>query len=166
MKSSIAIKYSIAKHYHQNNLKKKSNIYLKNIFSSENFLSRPLEYKEYAFINMYCTLHWKKYIFYFSGNEGLLKWTGEWVVFLDTMLQFTILGKNQRALYLPTRIQSLTIDPLVHSKVLEECLNEYDGMHYFFSILLFLLVNLFSLLCSSNVSILHSFVHSSKTGFL
>lgn len=62
------------------------------------------------------------------GNGGLLKWTGDWVAFLDLILQFTILGTNKRALYLPTRIQSLTIDPALHLKIIEENIKEYDGV--------------------------------------
>lgn len=69
----------------------------------------------------------RRYKLYLIGNEGLLKWTGDWVVFLDLMLQFTILGTNKRALYLPTRIQNLTIDPIAHNKYVEENLKEYEG---------------------------------------
>lgn len=76
---------------------------------------------------MLCLEILKKYKFYIIGNEGLLKWTGNWVVFLDLMLQFTILGTNKRALYLPTRIQNLTIDPIAHNKYVEENLKEYEG---------------------------------------
>lgn len=53
------------------------------------------------------------------GNEGLLKWDGNWVVFLDTMLQFSILGMSTRNLYLPTRFQSIRINPLIHAKLAE-----------------------------------------------
>lgn len=67
------------------------------------------------------------YFMLFIGNQGLLKWTGDWVVFLDLMLQFTILGTNKRALYLPTRIQQLSIDPLIHNKFVEENVKEQDG---------------------------------------
>ncbi|XP_054723843.1 fatty acid synthase-like [Uloborus diversus] len=58
-----------------------------------------------------------------EGNKGLLNWSENWVVFLDTMLQFTILGSNQRALFLPTRIQSLKINPVLHNKIVEESQN-------------------------------------------
>ncbi|XP_053392677.1 fatty acid synthase-like [Mercenaria mercenaria] len=49
-----------------------------------------------------------------SGVHGKLLWTGEWVSFLDTMLQMTILSQPGHGLCLPTRIKALTIDPLVH----------------------------------------------------
>ncbi|XP_043200491.1 fatty acid synthase-like [Amphibalanus amphitrite] len=45
---------------------------------------------------------------------GLLRWHGSWVSFLDTMLQFSILGRDQRVLGLPTRLQRMAIDPRKH----------------------------------------------------
>ncbi|GFY63851.1 fatty acid synthase [Trichonephila inaurata madagascariensis] len=61
-----------------------------------------------------------------EGNKGLLNWTDEWVVFLDTMLQFTILGSSKRALCLPTRIQKLTVDPIYHKSFMENSSKEYQ----------------------------------------
>lgn len=66
-----------------------------------------------------------------EGNKGLLRWSGEWVVFLDTMLQFSILGSSKRALCLPTRIQKLTIDPIYHRYFMENSLKEYQGVPVF-----------------------------------
>ncbi|GFX61278.1 fatty acid synthase [Trichonephila clavipes] len=66
-----------------------------------------------------------------EGNKGLLKWTDEWVVFLDTMLQFTILGSSKRALCLPTRIQKLTVDPIYHKSFMENSSQEYQGVPVF-----------------------------------
>ncbi|XP_071034019.1 fatty acid synthase [Parasteatoda tepidariorum] len=63
-----------------------------------------------------------------EGNHGLLKWTGDWIVFLDTMLQFTILGSPKRALYLPTRIQSIKINPIAHNSILEKTLVDLEGV--------------------------------------
>ncbi|XP_035227546.1 LOW QUALITY PROTEIN: fatty acid synthase-like [Stegodyphus dumicola] len=63
-----------------------------------------------------------------EGEQGLLKWTGDWVVFLDTMLQFTILGSPKRALCLPTRIQQLKINPIFHNDIVEKSLEEYHGV--------------------------------------
>jgi len=47
----------------------------------------------------------------FVGEWGKLNWESNWVSFLDTMLQFSILSQPNRALYLPTRLQRATIDP-------------------------------------------------------
>ncbi|XP_057664642.1 fatty acid synthase [Diorhabda carinulata] len=52
-----------------------------------------------------------------SDNRGLagkLKWDDNWISFIDTMLQFSLLGQNTKELYLPTRIQRVLIDPKKH----------------------------------------------------
>lgn len=46
-----------------------------------------------------------------KGDWGKLNWEENWVSFLDTMLQFSILGQPTRGLYLPTRLQRAVIDP-------------------------------------------------------
>lgn len=48
------------------------------------------------------------------GTNGELKWTGEWISFLDTMLQLLVLRLPGRGLRLPTRVRSLRIDPSIH----------------------------------------------------
>ncbi|XP_076288350.1 fatty acid synthase 1 [Lasioglossum baleicum] len=47
------------------------------------------------------------------GGNGKLLWTN-WISFMDTMLQITILQKDTRSLHLPTRIQYVAINPIVH----------------------------------------------------
>ncbi|XP_060535886.1 fatty acid synthase [Cylas formicarius] len=54
------------------------------------------------------------------GLNGKLKWEGNWISFIDTMLQFSILGQNTRELYLPTRLQRAFIDPKQHLKAIQE----------------------------------------------
>lgn len=49
-----------------------------------------------------------------SRVTGELQWKDNWVSFMDTMLQFSILGKNMRDLYLPTRIEKIVINPARH----------------------------------------------------
>lgn len=51
---------------------------------------------------------------------GKLKWEDNWVTFIDTMLQFSILGNPMRTFNLPVRIQSCRVDPEVHAKVVEK----------------------------------------------
>nr|XP_045622655.1 fatty acid synthase-like [Procambarus clarkii] len=46
-----------------------------------------------------------------KGTYGTLMWKENWVSFLDTMLQFSLVGAKQRALMLPTRIRKFTVDP-------------------------------------------------------
>lgn len=47
---------------------------------------------------------------------GQLHWQCNWVSFIDTMLQFAILGKKERELYLPTRIERAIFNPIKHLK--------------------------------------------------
>lgn len=54
-----------------------------------------------------------------KGIEGKLKWENNWISYLDTMLQFSILGMSTRNLYLPTRLQYIKINPDVHFKIAE-----------------------------------------------
>lgn len=51
-----------------------------------------------------------------QGVVGKLLWDGNWVSYLDTMLQFSILGMPSRNLYLPTRLQQIRINPEEHEK--------------------------------------------------
>uniref|UniRef100_A0A1A8NNF5 Fatty acid synthase n=2 Tax=Nothobranchius TaxID=28779 RepID=A0A1A8NNF5_9TELE len=48
-----------------------------------------------------------------AGDSGKLEWTGNWVTFLDTMLQMIVVGLPGRNLRLPTRIRSVCIDPVL-----------------------------------------------------
>lgn len=49
-----------------------------------------------------------------DGLKGKVKWEDNWVAFMDCLLQIQIVGKDTRALMLPTRIQKLVIDPKLH----------------------------------------------------
>ena len=55
---------------------------------------------------------------------GKLQWSGNWVSFLDTMLQMIVVGLSGRSLRLPTRIRSVCVDPALH---LEKVLDYADG---------------------------------------
>lgn len=48
------------------------------------------------------------------GTVGELRWANEWISFMDTMLQFSILSTSHRMLYLPSRLQYAAIDPVGH----------------------------------------------------
>nr|WLW11093.1 fatty acid synthase 1 [Sitodiplosis mosellana] len=50
---------------------------------------------------------------------GKLQWEDNWVSFIDTMLQFSILGKDLRELYLPTRIERAVFNPSKHFEIVE-----------------------------------------------
>ncbi|XP_053561686.1 fatty acid synthase [Bombina bombina] len=49
-----------------------------------------------------------------AGDRGSLLWNGNWITFLDTMLQIMVLGQRGRSLRLPTRFLSVSIDPTIH----------------------------------------------------
>ncbi|XP_048759235.2 fatty acid synthase-like [Ostrea edulis] len=51
-----------------------------------------------------------------NGKYGELIWKNNWISFLDTMLQMSILHLSGNGLCLPTRIKSVTINPLHHGK--------------------------------------------------
>lgn len=49
-----------------------------------------------------------------AGEQGKLLWKDNWVTFIDTMLQVSILGLSQQSLQLPTRVTAIYIDPATH----------------------------------------------------
>ncbi|KAK9880938.1 hypothetical protein WA026_013269 [Henosepilachna vigintioctopunctata] len=62
-----------------------------------------------------------------SDNEGIsgkLLWQDNWISFIDTMLQFSILGQNTRELYLPTRLQRAIINPKKHLDMIKSMSEE------------------------------------------
>ncbi|XP_025199126.1 fatty acid synthase-like isoform X2 [Melanaphis sacchari] len=54
-----------------------------------------------------------------KGIQGKLEWNGNWISYIDTMLQFSILGLKVKELYLPTRMQKIIVDPVKHLKIIE-----------------------------------------------
>lgn len=65
-----------------------------------------------------------------KANAGELEWVNNWVSFMDTMLQFSIMGKDLRELYLPTRMERISINPLKQSEMLKETENHLDCYMY------------------------------------
>ncbi|XP_061715319.1 fatty acid synthase-like isoform X2 [Cydia pomonella] len=55
-----------------------------------------------------------------SGARGQLKWEGNWISFMDTMIQYTLIGIDKRILYLPTRLQRVVIDPAVQREAAKD----------------------------------------------
>lgn len=77
------------------------------------------------------------------GLHGQLKWENNWISFIDTMLQFSILGQNTRELYLPTRLQRALINPIEHLEYIKnistngkivQILNIYNFSNLFYFI--------------------------------
>ncbi|EZA57700.1 Fatty acid synthase [Ooceraea biroi] len=55
-----------------------------------------------------------------SMTKGHLAWTGNWVTFIDGMLQLMLLGMDTRDLYLVTRIQKIVIDTKLHQQEVQK----------------------------------------------
>ncbi|KAK9875955.1 hypothetical protein WA026_011057 [Henosepilachna vigintioctopunctata] len=49
-----------------------------------------------------------------DAAEAYIKWTGNWVTFMDNMLQMKLLQYNTRQLFLPIGLQRIIIDPKKH----------------------------------------------------
>ncbi|VDP12544.1 unnamed protein product [Onchocerca flexuosa] len=79
------------------------------------FLLRGYEYGQ-AFRGIYRACN--------SGERGMLYWTGNWVTFLDSLLQTALLAERADSLRLPTRVRYLRIDPIKHM----EHIQEIDGI--------------------------------------
>ncbi|KAF5278958.1 hypothetical protein FQA39_LY05636 [Lamprigera yunnana] len=58
--------------------------------------------------------------------SGKLHWKNNWISFIDTMLQFSILGQNSKELYLPTRLQKAVINPKIHASMIAELAENED----------------------------------------
>jgi len=61
--------------------------------------------------------------FYFSGSKGKVAWTGNWVSYIDTLLQFELISIKTRELRLPTYIKEVIIDPVYHKQVVKGSAN-------------------------------------------
>ena len=62
-----------------------------------------------------------------EGNYGLIEWTEDWIQFIDTVTQLSILMTPD--LSLPTRITCLAIDPEQHKKRLRKIADDSIGLY-------------------------------------
>ncbi|GAB6033129.1 hypothetical protein CHUAL_012739 [Chamberlinius hualienensis] len=51
------------------------------------------------------------------ATNGTVRWDGNWVTFLDTLLQVNLIGRQTRGVLLPTSLEYLKINPLIHPPV-------------------------------------------------
>jgi len=66
------------------------------------------------------------------GIAGELYWFNQWIPYMDSMLQLTIVSTSHKLMYLPSRLQYAAIDPVSHKRLVEE-LPEGSGLpvyHY------------------------------------
>lgn len=50
----------------------------------------------------------------------MLYWTGNWITFLDSLLQTALLAERADSLRLPTRVRYIRIDPIKHLEHIQE----------------------------------------------
>ncbi|KYN20666.1 Fatty acid synthase [Trachymyrmex cornetzi] len=55
-----------------------------------------------------------------SGKKGHIIWRNNWVTFMDSMLQMKFIGYDTRDLYVPTNIQKIVINPVLHAWKLQD----------------------------------------------
>ena len=55
-----------------------------------------------------------------DARKGTIKWSGNWISFVDAMLQQSIMSKKARGLFLPVRFQAVRCDPRILLKSVEE----------------------------------------------
>ncbi|XP_053616908.1 fatty acid synthase-like [Plodia interpunctella] len=65
-----------------------------------------------------------------EGSRGRLAWVNNWVTFMDCMLQMKIIGNDTRGLFVPTRIEKLSIDANIHYNALSK-MNPDSSKHSF-----------------------------------
>ncbi|XP_055643690.1 fatty acid synthase-like [Toxorhynchites rutilus septentrionalis] len=63
-----------------------------------------------------------------DGSAARIEWKGNWIAFLDCMLQLSIIAVDTRTLMVPTAIESLTIYPKYHLSLMSQ---DRDGRDYF-----------------------------------
>ena len=63
----------------------------------------------------------------YLGHQGYLKWDGNWVTFIDTMLQMSILAQKDRSFKLPQRLRSFRVDPIKHLEHLSASFEKPDS---------------------------------------
>ncbi|XP_018371882.1 PREDICTED: fatty acid synthase-like, partial [Trachymyrmex cornetzi] len=63
-----------------------------------------------------------------SGKKGHIIWRNNWVTFIDSMLQINTLGHDTRDLCVPTSIQKLVINPMLHDQKLQNNTNDVEGI--------------------------------------
>jgi len=88
---------------------------------------KELRLRGYQYSGAFCSLNSASV----SGNKGHIAWVGNWVTFMDNMLQMSIIGKDTRHLYVPTSIQKLVINPALHASKLRDLTSEKIKRKFF-----------------------------------
>ena len=62
-----------------------------------------------------------------TGLTGKIRWSNNWVTFMDSMLQAWLFLKDTRSLFLATEIQKLTINMTQHTVYLQSLYENAEG---------------------------------------
>ncbi|XP_011878072.1 PREDICTED: fatty acid synthase [Vollenhovia emeryi] len=73
---------------------------------------KELRLRGYQYSGSFCSLKSAS----ISGKKGHITWAGNWVTFIDNMLQIMMLGMDTKSLYVPTKIQKIVIDTKLHQQ--------------------------------------------------
>lgn len=87
---------------------------------------KELKLRGYQYSGYFCGLKSAS----ISGNKGHIVWANNWVTYMETMLQLHILGYNTEDLYVPTGIEKLVIDPVLHTSKLRNIIEEDKRMFF------------------------------------
>ncbi|XP_067207658.1 fatty acid synthase-like isoform X2 [Linepithema humile] len=83
---------------------------------------KELRLRGYQYSGAFCGLNSAT----ISGSKGHITWIGNWVTFMDNMLQMCIIGKDTRDLYIPTSIEKLVINPALQASKLWEITSDLN----------------------------------------
>jgi fatty acid synthase len=77
---------------------------------------KELKLRGYYYTGPFCSLKSTS----ISMTKGHIAWTGNWMTFIDGMIQLMLLQMDTRDLYLPTRIRKLVIDTKFHQQEVQK----------------------------------------------
>ncbi|CAH1641070.1 unnamed protein product [Spodoptera littoralis] len=65
-----------------------------------------------------------------EATRGRFSWVNNWVTFMDCMLQMMLFGQDSRSLYVPTRIERLSIDATMHCDAIAKMNPDSDNKSF------------------------------------
>lgn len=68
-----------------------------------------------------------------SAQTARVTWDGNWITFMDNMLQLKILQEDTRLLYVPTSIKRIYIDAQKHLRYIKEAEQETPALPVYLS---------------------------------
>ncbi|OTF80088.1 hypothetical protein BLA29_011935, partial [Euroglyphus maynei] len=62
-----------------------------------------------------------------DGKNGYVKWTGQWISFVDSVLHLSLLSMPIRSLFIPVQINSFKCDPIILFDWIRKAKEEYTN---------------------------------------